>query len=646
MTNPKSSSGKRVTFVTDDKATGHVSCVSVQSNLDQLRRFCHVFSDNGCRTSLKLRDGILYRLGFEVLKHRASRGKGVRLADVLEHYALSVREKLALAFAIALAFWQFYNSPLMHKAWSSQTIWFMPEPGLQDSSERMPLRAYIEFRPEATECDFDASEFITGEPLVHRCPRIQSLAILLLEIGLGKAFRCRSFDRPVRQLNSRYSVAAHCLKELESATWNFAHKPVYVAAVEKCLKFSGLMGNEASSSDSDSRFSRRQLLHEQVVSPLEWLNTHFRMASNKMSYLSAKRPDQAAQDTPPQLNGPTRSRNLYDEPVSGKSPAGHTQPEEPIERPTSESNFEVAIVCALTLEADAITALFDRSWDDGKPYYDRRSGDTNSYSTGCIGRHNVVVIHLPGMGKAHAAVAATNCSRTFPNIKLAIVVGVCGTVPLTPKDKEEVVLGDVIVSEGIIQYDFGRRLRDNFVRKDTVKDSLPRPNINIRSLVNMLRGISVRKRLRENMTVYLSHLAKEPELGAEYPGTREDTLFNPTYSHCDDGKTCWKAGCREDQQVIRQRLARGVAPRPAIHFGLIGSGDTVMKSGEERDNISRKHEVLGFEMEGAGVWDVWPCVVIKGACDYADSHKTKAFQRYAAATAASCAKAFLDEWYP
>lgn len=51
-------------------------------------------------------------------------------------------------------------------------------------------------------------------------------------------------------------------------------------------------------------------------------------------------------------------------------------------------------------------------------------------------------------------------------------------------------------------------------------------------------------------------------------------------------------------------------------------------------------------MEGAGVWDTFPCIVIKGACDYADSHKTKAWQRYAAATTAACTKAFLEYWVP
>ena len=69
-----------------------------------------------------------------------------------------------------------------------------------------------------------------------------------------------------------------------------------------------------------------------------------------------------------------------------------------------------------------------------------------------------------------------------------------------------------------------------------------------------------------------------------------------------------------------------------------------MKSGEDRDEIAAKEEVIAFEMEGAGVWDHFPCLVIKGVCDYADSHKSKKWQNYAAAAAAACMKAFLEYW--
>ena len=46
-------------------------------------------------------------------------------------------------------------------------------------------------------------------------------------------------------------------------------------------------------------------------------------------------------------------------------------------------------------------------------------------------------------------------------------------------------------------------------------------------------------------------------------------------------------------------------------------------------------------MEAAGLMDSFPCLVIRGICDYADSHKNKRWQPYAAATAAAFAKELL-----
>lgn len=173
------------------------------------RRFCDLFShDDGCQISLKLEDKVLMRLGVEALKHRTSQGSNLTLAEVLEQYALIVSEKIAPAHTIALAYWQFYDSQLMHRAWTSRTIWFMPEPSLRNNSERLPMKAYISFNADATECEFDAAEFITKNPVIHRCPRIQSLAILLPEIGLGRPVQCKRLDHQTRQLNYRHSIVS------------------------------------------------------------------------------------------------------------------------------------------------------------------------------------------------------------------------------------------------------------------------------------------------------------------------------------------------------------------------------------------------------------------------------------------------------
>ena len=312
-------------------------------------------------------------------------------------------------------------------------------------------------------------------------------------------------------------------------------------------------------------------------------------------------------------------------------------------RPASRRDFEIAIICALTLEADAVDAIFDLHWDDDGPPYDKIPGDPNAYSTGAIGRHNVVLAHMPGMGKANAAAVAASCRLSFPNIKLAVVVGVCGVVPFYG-DGVEIVLGDVIISDGVVQYDLGRQLPEQFVPKDTLLDSLGKPNTEIRSLLAKLKGIRYRKALRENMAGYLDALRAEPELAAGYPGTTCDKLFEATYRHVGDGIPCDECGC-DGPLVLRGRLGQG-DPQPAVHFGMVASGDTVMKSGEDRNRIARSQNIVGFEMEGAGVWDSFPCILIKGACDYGDSHKSKGWQRYAAATAAACMKAFLSYWVP
>ena len=345
---------------------------------------------------------------------------------------------------------------------------------------------------------------------------------------------------------------------------------------------------------------------------------------------------------------PIARRHDLDWPALADSESAATTLPRPImmarpRRPATRGDFEIAVICALTLEADAVDALFDHHWDDDGPPYDKAPGDPNAYSTGAVGRHNVVLAHMPGMGKANAAAVAANCRASFPNIKLTLVVGICGAVPFGPGG-EEVVLGDVVVSDGLVRYNLRvPRPADRFIRKDMLLDSLGRPNAEIRALLAKLKGIRSRKMLRSKMAGYLDVLRVEPELAAEYPGIARDMLFEATYRHAGEG-TCGECGCN-GPLVQRGRLEQG-NPQPSVHFGLIASGDTVMKSGEERDAISGAEGVIAFQMEGGGYWRSFPCVVIKGACDYADSHKTKVWQRYAAATAAACMKAFLDNWVP
>jgi nucleoside phosphorylase len=80
-----------------------------------------------------------------------------------------------------------------------------------------------------------------------------------------------------------------------------------------------------------------------------------------------------------------------------------------------------------------------------------------------------------------------------------------------------------------------------------------------------------------------------------------------------------------------------------LHYGTIASGNQVIRSAAERDQVSAElGGVLCFEMEAAGLMDSFPCLVIRGICDYADSHKNKRWQVYAAGMAAVYAKGLLS----
>lgn len=133
------------------------------------------------------------------------------------------------------------------------------------------------------------------------------------------------------------------------------------------------------------------------------------------------------------------------------------------------------------------------------------------------------------------------------------------------------------------------------------------------------------------------------------PGATCDSLFADTYEHQGTRSEDCK-DCCDGKQVI-SRAKRGEAASrspdsPIVHFGTIASSNQLQISVVERKRLQQQHEVLCFEMEAAGVMEEYPCVVIRGICDYADSHKNKSWQNYAAATAAAYAKVLLAEIPP
>src|SRR6267378_1524413 len=198
--------------------------------------------------------------------------------------------------------------------------------------------------------------------------------------------------------------------------------------------------------------------------------------------------------------------------------------------PRDRHDFEIAIICALPLEASVVGACFDRQW--GHQIYGKAPSDSNAYSTGVIGHHNVVLVHMPNMGKVAAATAAACLHASFEGIKLALVVGICGAAPFGKQQSKDILLGDVVISEGLIQYDLGRQFPNNaFVRKDTPRDNLPRPGPNLRAALAKLQTEQGRSWLQNKTSENLRILRQKLGDVVKYPGTTEDRLFKPTYQH-------------------------------------------------------------------------------------------------------------------
>ncbi|KAL4905922.1 hypothetical protein BDW74DRAFT_167565 [Aspergillus multicolor] len=314
-------------------------------------------------------------------------------------------------------------------------------------------------------------------------------------------------------------------------------------------------------------------------------------------------------------------------------------------RPPSQNEFTIAIICVLPLEGKAVEDLFDETYDRLGEYYKKQPGDNNAYVYGRIGNHNVILCYMPGMGNCSAASVALRLKISYRRVKVALVVGICGGAPY-PLSGGEIFLGDVIISDSIVQYNFGRQYPSGFEKKTDVKNTLRRPNQAIHAILASLQARRSRSDFQERLSWHLKTL-QESLPDWQRPTTVDDILFEASYQHKSEdsykaavNSTCIRLGCDLGRVCRRRPSTENRGPR--VHIGTVASADMVMKSGEHRDRLVKSDGVIGFETGGVGVWDMISCIIIKGVCDYADSHKTKAWQAYAAATGAATAKALLE----
>ncbi|KAL4876022.1 purine and uridine phosphorylase [Aspergillus karnatakaensis] len=307
--------------------------------------------------------------------------------------------------------------------------------------------------------------------------------------------------------------------------------------------------------------------------------------------------------------------------------------------PLRHEEYTVGWLCALQCEFNAARLLLDET----HKALTQVKEDDNNYLLGRMNGHNIVIAR-GGKGTEAAARAATNLLRTFPNIRFGLVVGTAGGAPSpssTSDPRKDIRLGDVVVSTpeaghgGVIQFDQGRVTHDGtFI----VESHLNKPPAILRRALDRLQ--SDHDFGEGEMMEYIKRIEHEVAQCTtlrdyRFPGKHRDLLFKPDYPHAG-GENC--SAC--DARQLYARLDRG-SNDPVVHYGLIGSSNTLIKSGKRRDALHSEWKILCFEMEAAGLMDHFPCLVIRGISNYADDHKDDRWQPYAAVVAAAYAKDLL-----
>jgi len=120
----------------------------------------------------------------------------------------------------------------------------------------------------------------------------------------------------------------------------------------------------------------------------------------------------------------------------------------------------------------------------------------------------------------------------------------------------------------------------------------------------------------------------------------EDCLYHADYNHVYRiGDRC--ISCDRSKLISRPPRDSLGLQESQVHFGLIASLNRHIKDGKERDQLAQDSGVCGVGTGVAGIISAFPCLVILGISDYADSHSNCNWEAHASAAAAVYAKELL-----
>ncbi|KAJ5116734.1 hypothetical protein N7456_001082 [Penicillium angulare] len=303
-------------------------------------------------------------------------------------------------------------------------------------------------------------------------------------------------------------------------------------------------------------------------------------------------------------------------------------------------DFLVGWICTIPTEWVVARAFFDQEYalkvDQPKI--------KNSYALGRIGKHNVVISSLPSgeYGKSTVSRVAEETMYTFPNLRIALLVGIGGGVP---SGMHDIRLGDIAVGSslghegGVYQYNYRRAIRDGRDFQPTAV--LEPPPSFIQKAVASLRT-SYRSEGHNLENLIDEAFAKVPWMYKKYnrPAPVSDRLYRSNIVHRYPEELC-DIRCGDDPSKLISRISRPEYNSQRIHHGVIASSTELMKDAILRDELIGRRDILCFETAASDLMPHFPCLVIRGICDYADSHANDEWHGYAAMVAAAYTKNLL-----
>ena len=294
--------------------------------------------------------------------------------------------------------------------------------------------------------------------------------------------------------------------------------------------------------------------------------------------------------------------------------------------------YTVAWIAPLEIEVQAALEMMDKVHLGGFPV---GPGDDYVFHAGEICGHNTVIATFAAgqpYGTSSATALASHVRKLFPNLWFGLLVGVAAGLPnLSRSPPVDIRLGDVIVavSDGenpaIVPYGLGKEKGGIGFKLLRSGHSLPQTTRIVGSAIG-----KIKVKAPQDTEAFLGYYQKIAQKSGKFldPGQDRDSLY------------------QSGSNIPVLRKQRPNSKRTCVWYGSIGSGDKLLKSACNRDELRDKCNVIGLEMEAAGIMNEIPVGVIRGVCDYGDERKNKDWQPYAAAMAAAFAKAVLFEIEP